>query len=480
MPLVSIVPLEELTASQRWDAEAFAPFLRSLDRRFATYPQLRELATVTHASEIARLYTDAPDGIPFLLAQNIRPILPDLTETARIPPETAANIPINRLHHADVLVARSGVFNACVYLGDTGKCYTSGEGLIVRAIAEIDGAYLTVFLNTNVGLALCQRCLYGSGQPPHLSPKYLGRIRVPRLGKIEEIVSCLVREANSLIQDASSLYPEAEAELLERIGWKELGGKPDELYYTEDFETLSEHERIDAEYYQPKYKRLCDRLRKVGAKRIGDFSPEPQRGVQPVFCENGQVFVIDSKAVRPHGVEPSKTECTDSKFFNSSVAEKGRVVRDDVLLNSTGRGTLGRASFYDSDAPALADNHVAIIRPDRKTCLPSHLSLFLNSPAGLAQSEMFQTGSSGQLEMYPQHIQQILVYIPQTKTGKVDLAWQEKLADKIKAAANAKVAAQAKLEEAKRLVEQAIAKGEQQEAKKPWKSSEAVHITPLR
>jgi type I restriction enzyme M protein len=158
-------------------------------------------------------------------------------------------------------------------------------------------------------------------------------------------------------------------------------------------------------------------------------------------------------------VEPDKTECTSIEFFKSPFAEKGCVSRGDVLLNSTGMGTLGRASFYDSDAPAVADNHVAIMRPDAKICLPVYLSLFLNSPAGLAQSEMFQTGSSGQLEIYPQHIRAMLVYLPKNKTGKIDLAWQEKLADKVLAAAHTKTEARTKLDEAKLLVEQAIEEG---------------------
>jgi hypothetical protein len=100
----------------------------------------------------------------------------------------------------------------------------------------------------------------------------------------------------------------------------------------------------------------------------------------------------------------------------------------------------------------MTDDASAIIEPDPKVCLPVYLSLFLNSPAGLAQSEMFQTGSSGQLEIYPQHIRAILVYLPHTKSGKVDLACQQEFADKILAAAQAKIEARAKLEEAKRLL----------------------------
>ena len=174
MSTVSIVQFEELTDVQRWDAEAYSPLLRSLDQQFANYPELRELATVTHASEIPRIYTDESDGIPFLLAQNIRPILPDISKTVAIPSKIAESIPVNRLHHGDVLVTRSGAFSgvSCIYLGENGKYYTSGEGLIVRSKGQIDGAYLVAFLNSTNGFALCQRCIYGSGQP-HLAPKYL-------------------------------------------------------------------------------------------------------------------------------------------------------------------------------------------------------------------------------------------------------------------------------------------------------------------
>ena len=72
---------------------------------------------------------------------------------------------------------------------------------------------------------------------------------------------------------------------------------------------------------------------------------------------------------------------------------------------------------------------------------------------------MFQTGSSGQLEIYPQHIQEILIYLPRNRDGSIDLAWQKKLADKVIGASQAKQQAQEKLAQAKKLVEEAIESG---------------------
>lgn len=376
---------KELGEASRWDAEAFSPLLRSLDEKFRKCPLLSEIATVTHPSEIIRDYSDAEDSKLFLLAQNIRPLLPDTSTEFRIPTAVASVIPINRLDHGDVLVTRSGAHSGmcAVYLGGSGDCYTSGEGLIVRSRGNVDGAYLATFFNTAAGQALCRRAIYGSGQP-HIGPKYLERARVPRLGKVEEKASKLVRSAYEELKRAEKLYPESEAEILDRLGWHELQQQPAELSYVCNFTDLTSAARSDAEFFQPQCNRLARRLAKRGAQTIGTFCPKPTRGVQPEIVEGGDVVVVDSKAVRPQGVEPAAGERTSREFHAMKANAKARAQRGDVLLNSTGRGTLGRAACYQLNTPALCDNHVAILQTDPKVCDPVYLALFLNSPAGLA------------------------------------------------------------------------------------------------
>lgn len=117
-------------------------------------------------------------------------------------------------------------------------------------------------------------------------------------------------------------------------------------------------------------------LSKEGAQTIGVFCQKPSRGVQPYLVDDGEILVVDSKAVRPQGVEPAPAERTTCAFYDSPANAKGRVRRGDVLLNSTGRGTLGRAACYQFDVPALCDNHVAILRPDVMACHPVYLALF--------------------------------------------------------------------------------------------------------
>ena len=148
--------VQEMLVAERWDAEAFSPLLLHLDATFRDSPRLSDLASVTHSAEIPRSYTSAAGSKRLLLAQNIRPVLLDLSSEFRIASGLAEAIPSNRLRRSDVLVTRTGANSgmAAVYLGKDGDAFTSGEGIIVRSHGGVDGKYLAVLLNTKVGVAL--------------------------------------------------------------------------------------------------------------------------------------------------------------------------------------------------------------------------------------------------------------------------------------------------------------------------------------
>jgi hypothetical protein len=127
-------------------------------------------------------------------------------------------------------------------------------------------------------------------------------------------------------------------------------------------------------------------------------------------------------------------------------------------MNSTGLGTLGRAGVVPAGSEKIVASVDLLILHTKSDIVDSdYLSLFLNSPAGISQSEQYQTGSSGQLHLYPEHIRQFTIFIPRNGGVRVDRAWQKRLADKVRMAARAKIEARVKLNQAKQLVEDAIA-----------------------
>ena len=86
---------------------------------------------------------------------------------------------------------------------------------------------------------------------------------------------------------------------------------------------------------------------------------------------------------------------------------------------------------------------------------PDYLALYFCSLVGFALVEKFVHGVSN-FGISQGDIKKLHIYLPCQKNGTVDLAWQERLAAKVESAAAAKTRARAKLEEAKRLVEEAL------------------------
>ena len=239
--------------------------------------------------------------------------------------------------------------------------------------------------------------------------------------KLEKAVEFLIKKSQEEKEKATQLYETANHSLLHSLNLTSWF-PPTRTYHVQNlafitesttavipFSIFQKSDRLDAEYWEPAVAEVEAKIRAVGAVHLGSLcAAKPQRGVQPAFEEGGSVFVIASKAVKPVGLELDLEECVSTDFHAQPRNAKARILRGDVLLNGTGRGTLGRAGVYTSNAPALADNHVTILRL-REGVNPFFVSLFLNSVAGRIQSEKWQTGSSGQLELYPFQIEQFLV-----------------------------------------------------------------------
>lgn len=452
---------KQLASAHRWDAEFFVnPYNKYLHKMFLRWKNWVSLAdaSVKLTSGHTPLYHDVSEGdTPFITVECVDPLALNLEKAKRIWAYQARG-ELSRvcITPNDVLITikRRIAISTPVVKGP-GLMAVNQDVVVMTPKPGLRPSYIAAVLNSRVGQFQALR--YATEQMnPYINVTTLGGLLIPRVpDPVQETVECSVRQHLDLIEQSVKEYQEAEGELLDRLGWRKLNEEGPELHYSTNFSTLNATERSDAEFFHPLCTRLRKQIKKGGGLTIGEFCPVPSRGVQPEYDPSGAIVTLDSKSIRPHGVEPSG-ERVSQAFYDEPANAKARVHKGDVLLNSTGRGTLGRAGCFQLDTPAVCDNHVAILRPDQKVCHPHFLALFLNSPAGLRQSEQFQTGSSGQLEIYPVHIQQLLIFLPRTKSGDIDIAWQQNLADKVETATRSREEAKVRLAEAKRLIEEAI------------------------
>jgi len=98
-------------------------------------------------------------------------------------------------------------------------------------------------------------------------------------------------------------------------------------------------------------------------EKLGDVCAFLNRGISPHYLESGGICVLNQKCIREHRVsyEPSRRHDAQAKKVGSD-----RLVQaGDVLVNSTGTGTLGRVAQLreNPSEPTTVDSHVTIVRP---------------------------------------------------------------------------------------------------------------------
>ena len=93
---------------------------------------------------------------------------------------------------------------------------------------------------------------------------------------------------------------------------------------------------------------------------------------------------------------------------------KSWIKRNDILMASTGRGSIGKTGFVMNDDEIAVDGHVSIIRL-RENINKKYVLYYLRSILGVFQVENHYSGTTKQIEMYPHHIEKFLIIWPDEK-----------------------------------------------------------------
>ncbi len=134
------------------------------------------------------------------------------------------------------------------------------------------------------------------------------------------------------------------------------------------------------------------------AVKLGDICELITRGISPKYTEDEKlgVTVLNQKCIRNKAVlyEFGRLHSLSVKSVNESKFVKS----GDVLVNSTGHGTLGRTALAENvDKPLLVDSHVTILRPVEGLFEPRYFAYLI----GQSENDFIDmaTGTSGQTEL---------------------------------------------------------------------------------
>jgi restriction endonuclease S subunit len=141
---------------------------------------------------------------------------------------------------------------------------------------------------------------------------------------------------------------------------------------------------------------------------------EIRRGKSPKYTENSNILVFAQKCnTKYNGIDISLAQYLDENTLNRYPADE--YMQDgDVVINSTGTGTLGRIGIYrDFDNTTglsiVPDSHITIIRGF--SCICSYY-LYAFIKAHQSELEKKGEGSTNQKELKPLTLKEILIAIP--------------------------------------------------------------------
>lgn len=172
------------------------------------------------------------------------------------------------------------------------------------------------------------------------------------------------------------------------------------------------------------------------AKPLKQVTEFVSRGNGPDYVDQSSIQVINQACIHWDGLNFENLKYQRE----TNVSEwKGLLQKGDLLINSTGTGTLGRASILDHDGTFIADGHVTIVRPVENSISTNYLFYLIQTPIyqGFIYSALV-SGSTNQIELSREGLRTTSVIVPSfteqkligvfldRETSKIDTLIQKK------------------------------------------------------
>jgi type I restriction enzyme M protein len=182
--------------------------------------------------------------------------------------------------------------------------------------------------------------------------------------------------------------------------------------------------RLDVRFWHPKVRALVNRLKDMpGVKTIKALNTiETRRGkglssAEYVSVSEGYAIFVKS------GSNISKTgelvidgaDYVEESIYQEYVETKMILQEGDILLSSTGDGTLGKCCVYRNKdengetRPGVPERHVTVIRVAQWEVCPEYLCDYIRKGFGRDQIDRLFTGSTGMVEVTPDEVNEVLV-----------------------------------------------------------------------
>lgn len=142
------------------------------------------------------------------------------------------------------------------------------------------------------------------------------------------------------------------------------------------------------------------------------------RGKSPKYDENSKTIILNQKCNRLNYIDLSYAKSVNENWL-LSINKDNFTKKYDVLINSTGEGTIGRASCIidDEDINLMYDSHILLLRLNPKYINAEYYTYLFNSKIVQNQIEILKGAeATKQTELGIENVKKIMIPLPNINT----------------------------------------------------------------
>ena len=308
--------------------------------------------------------------------------------------------------------------------------------------------YLTAFLNTKYGIIDIKRRARHSINQSNVNLEEVKRIEIPLLcNQLQNGITLSFNKAFDLIQASEVVYHQAQTLLLTELGLADWQPKH-QLTFVKNFSDTKSTERIDADYFQPKYDEIVNAIKNYSGGwdtldnqvHVKDTNFNPDAETEYKYIELADI-----------GRNGEITDCMMEQGEDLPTRARRKVATGDVIVSSI-EGSLGSIALITEEYDrALCSTGFHVVQSD--VLNSETLLVLLKSRVGQLQ---LKKGCSGTILTAINRDEFSRIVVPLIEADK-----QAEIEQKVSESFNLRNHAEDLLEHAKRAVEVAIEQDEQ-------------------
>jgi len=247
-------------------------------------------------------------------------------------------------------------------------------------------------------------------------------------------------------KESEVFYSQAEQLLLKELGLENFEEQED-LVSIVKFSDIKKFQRMDAEYFQPKYEKIISRIKQTKHSLLGDLV-SVKKGIEigaEQYQENGKLFFRVSSLSKQGIIDKDQKYLSDELYQKLKANFEPKI--GEILL--TKDATPGIAYVLKEKVDGVISSGTLRLKI-KQEIEAEYLALFINSILGQMQAER-DAGGSIISHWKPEQVKNLIVPILPQEV-------QQKIAELVIKSHQARQKAKELLEEAKQKVENLIEK----------------------